>query len=270
MRSLGLTGMVVLGSLCLAAGAPALAQDAPAQGEALRYYQSGRDHFLAGRYREAVVDLERALALDPGSPTLSYNLARVNELLGDIERALHYYEQYAASLAPSERAERERVEETIRRLEGARTQVRPAEVTPPAVPPDDFELNQPVLVEERGVADAAFWITVGVGGALLAAGAATGIYALTENAALEDYVLGIANTCVMVETCEDAWDARANRVRSFALASDLLLGAGVAAGVTALLLYLLRTRDVVTYPGYAPVEVAATTSSLELRVGGAL
>jgi hypothetical protein len=263
---------LAVGFLVLAIGSsPALAQESgEAQGDAVQYYQSGRDHFLAGRYREAIVDLERALALDPDSPTLSYNLARVYELLGEIDRAIEYYHAYASSLGASDREERARVEETIRRLEGARTQVRPATVTPPAVPPDDFELNRPVIVEERGVADAAFWITVGIGGALLAAGAVTGIYALSENAALDDYVLGMPNTCVTVEICDDSWDARANRVRTFALASDLLLGAGVAAGVTALLLYVLRTREVTTYPGYMPVALGAGEGSVELRVGGVL
>src|SRR5687768_3439309 len=92
-------------------------------GEAVDYYQSGRRHFAAGRYREAVADLQRAREHDPNSPTLVYNLARVYELLGELDAAIESYEEYRRLLPSREREERARVAETVRRLRGARVEV---------------------------------------------------------------------------------------------------------------------------------------------------
>ena len=46
---------------------------------AIERYNRGRAHYQAGRYREALAELEKALALDPNSPNLVYNVARVYE-----------------------------------------------------------------------------------------------------------------------------------------------------------------------------------------------
>ena len=54
---------------------------------AVEHYERGRDHYQAGRYPEAAEELELAHQLDPESPTLAYNLARVYELMNDFERA---------------------------------------------------------------------------------------------------------------------------------------------------------------------------------------
>src|SRR5262245_38941542 len=74
--------------------------------EALAHYNRGRAHYQAGRYREAVVELEKALSLDPQSPNLVYNVARVYELLGDMERSIAFYERYKRMLPAQEREER--------------------------------------------------------------------------------------------------------------------------------------------------------------------
>ena len=77
--------------VALILGAPSVAlskehslENAEAPPEAKTHFDSGREHFRAGRYREAIVELKAALELDPDSPTLMYNVAYANELLGDL------------------------------------------------------------------------------------------------------------------------------------------------------------------------------------------
>src|SRR5687768_16655883 len=93
-------------------------RDAPR--EAVELFQRAREHYHNGRYAEAAADLESALVLDPGSPTLLYNLGRVYELAGDLERAIDVYRRYLPVIPSSDAAERDRTQAAIRRLEGAR------------------------------------------------------------------------------------------------------------------------------------------------------
>jgi tetratricopeptide (TPR) repeat protein len=88
--------------------------------EALEHYERGRREYLAGRYREALQELKVALALDPNSPNLVYNVARVNEDLADLDEAIKYYRRYHALLPPAAHEERDKTEKTIRRLQGAK------------------------------------------------------------------------------------------------------------------------------------------------------
>ena len=213
---------------------------------ALEHYNRGRAHYQAGRYRQAVVELERALQLDPTSPNLMYNLARVHELLGDIERAIGYYERYREMLPPSEQEERQRVAGVIARLRGAKQHVvRPRATEPPP----------PVLVKtERGVADAAFWTVATLSVAALAAGAVTGRLALREEQNARSFVLGKDGT---LRERDDVAD-KADRL---ALASDGSFLLGAVSGLTAILLYALRTKPVVQ----PSIAVAPSSFSLTLR-----
>ena len=116
------------------AASPALAQtggpeDTPP--EAVEFYRQAREHYEAGEYDAAAEDLERALMLDPDSPTLVYNLARVYELLGEPQRALQRYEQYQTLLPQQQAREQERASATIRRLQGAAANQRPTEQLAP-------------------------------------------------------------------------------------------------------------------------------------------
>jgi len=234
---------LVLGILLGVCVPVAAAQERPAPPpEAVSFYRSGREHFSAGRYREAVVDLERALTLDPGSPTLIYNLARVNELLGELDDAISYYNNYLQMLGPDDDQEREQVTETLGRLEGARANAPPAggAARPRA---DDAEMDAPRFVRERGVADLPFWLTAGLGAALLVSGAVAGGLALDAESQAHTFVLGSSGAI------EDR-DAVANRADNLAVTADALLVAGLVAGVGAVLLYALRSQTVELYPSY--------------------
>jgi tetratricopeptide (TPR) repeat protein len=170
----------------------------------------------AGRYREAVVELERALTLDPGSPNLVYNLARVHELLGDIEQSIGYYERYRTMLPPSESEERQRVAGAIERLRGAKQHVeRPSDGAAPPV----------VVRMERGVADGAFWTL------------ATISLALREERHAQNFVLG-------VDGSDQQRRVSATRADRLAIASDGCLAVGAVGALTSILLYSLRSKPV--------------------------
>jgi tetratricopeptide (TPR) repeat protein len=203
--------------------------------EALDHYNRGRAHYRAGRYEEAVVELERALVLDPDSPDLVYNLARVYELLGNIDPSIANYERYRAMLPAHELEERERVSGTIQRLQGARRALanKPKPVTAPPV----------VARTERGVADGAFWTLASLSLASLAAGAVTGALAGNAEDDANKFVLGLDGDL------EDR-QRKAERADRLALISDATLAAGAVTGLTSILLYALRTKPVVE-PGVA-------------------
>lgn len=243
---------LVLFALCSAAGgARAQESDSSPPAAAIEHYNLGRAHYQAGRYREAVVELEKALALDPNSPNLVYNVARVYELLGDIPRAITYYEQYQRMLPTGQVAERERVGATLMRLRGAMHQVAPASANPPA----------PEM--KRGVADAAFWVTLSTGAAALVAGGISGTFALRASHEAQDFVLG-----------KDGGLAARKRVveRSdrLALAADVLFLSGATFVVTGILLYALRKEPVETDEGRAEIRFGALPGGALLAIGGRL
>ncbi|MET0340622.1 MAG: tetratricopeptide repeat protein [Polyangiales bacterium] len=217
--------------------------------EALDHYTRGREHYQAGRYREAVIELEQARALDPASPNLVYNLARVYELLGRVDPAIANYERYRSMLPASEAAERNRVTGAIQRLRGARTELSARERDP---------ARGPVLVRsERGVADGAFWTLASISIAALAVGTVSGALALKSERDTEAFVLGRDG---------DVGDRErlARRADRLSVAADVSLAAGAVGGLTSILLYALRVRPVVQ-PG-----VRAGSSGLTLTLGGAL
>jgi tetratricopeptide (TPR) repeat protein len=202
---------------------------------ALSHYNRGRAHYQAGRYREAVTELEQALTLDPGSPNLVYNLARVYELLGDIDRALPHYEHYRDILPSTAVEERARIDNTLQRLRGARTTLLPR----PELEPER-QLRPPNLIarSERGVADTAFWGLASFSLAALASGGVAGVMALRAQKDAHDFVLGRDGD--LAER-----DRRADRADRRALVSDVFLGLGAVGGLSSVLLYALRTRTII-------------------------
>ncbi|MCB9601167.1 MAG: tetratricopeptide repeat protein [Sandaracinus sp.] len=203
--------------------------------EALEFFASGRAHYEAGRYPEAAQDLEAALQLDPGSPTLIYNLSRVYELMGELDRAIRFNEQYLTLLSPDDVAERETAESSLRRLRGARDWLELRRAAEQGQVQSLRQLAPRVIVHERGVADLPFWITLGSGAALLAAGGATGGFAFKLKGDTNAFVLRMPSD-------QGRREELADRTRRLALTTDILLGVGIATCLGATLLYLLRVR----------------------------
>lgn len=253
----------VLGTAVLATSAPAAAQDRrepPA--EAVVHYQEALEHYRAGRYREAIARLERARALDPESPTLRYNLARVYELVGELDAAIEHYAAYVAQLPPGE--ERERTVATLRRLEGARdaraAQPEPPPWVPPPLPPAE-RAEDPRYVTTRGVADVWFWVALGGGAAFIATGAGVGAVALDRHSAAESFVLGADGVVADREELEDS-------ATSLALVADVLFALGGVSLLSAGLLYALRTETQEVLPESAvraSVAIDGRSASLVLR-----
>lgn len=200
--------------------------------EAIQFFESGRAHYEAGRYEEASVDLERALQLDPGSTTLIFNLARIYELLGDLEKAIAFGERYLELLPEDMVEERERAESTLRRVRGAQEwlALRQSEE-----PPELRQLTPTVIVRERGVTDTAFWATLGAGAGLLAVGGALAGAAWAKRNEAHDLI-------IREEADRNEQSSVMERADRLALGADILMAAGVATEIGALLLYLLRVR----------------------------
>ena len=220
---------------------------------AIEHYERGRKEYLAGRYREALQELKAALALDPNSPNLVYNVARVNEDLADLDEAIKYYRRYHGLLPPSASEERDKTEKTIRRLQGARDELnqqraQQREAQPPVAPPPP--------AASAGRADALFWIVAGTGLALAAASGVTGVLALRREKAVGDFVLGEDGTV------EDRNQLR-KEANGLALATDVMaISAGVAI-VSAVVLFFARTSEPDTVE--ARVFAAPRAGGIELR-----
>lgn len=223
------------GAQSAASGASAGASDDATRSEAVRRYELGREHYLAGRYREALTELKAALALDPTSPNLAYNVARVNEDLGNLDEAISYYQRYLRLLPRSEAKERDRTEKTLRRLQGARDEV--------AAHRSEAELKgfgpsqtQPPARASFGRADLWFWVAAVGGVGLTAVGAATGLLALQRENDVADFVVGP----------DGSIDERKTLIRqadNYALTSDVCFIAGGTAIAGAALLFFLREPE---------------------------
>jgi tetratricopeptide (TPR) repeat protein len=133
----------------LASPARALAQRPSNRELAIIHYERGRAHYAAGRYRQAIFELETAHSLDPSGTNLLLNLGTVHERLGNIDAALLAYERHLAATTDAE--ERARTQRIITRLRGARVEL--AEIS-----------------RRHGRADGLFWATTGASVTLLALG----------------------------------------------------------------------------------------------------
>ena len=220
--------------------------------EAMEFFDAGRTHYEAGRYQEASEALEQALVLDPESETLIFNLARIYELLGDLDRAIEFGERYRDMVA-YDPEEVNKANSTLRRLEGARDWLALRES---GSVPELRGLAPRVIVRDRGVADTAFWAVLSVGAGLLAGGAALGGVALRRQNQANDLLAASDADQAEREDLRDQADGMAT-------GADIMLIAGAATATAALLLYLLRVR---TYER-TPEEQEAGLPRVNLQLG---
>lgn len=202
-------------------------------------FERARAAYAEGRYEDAVVDLELALQHDPESPVLMFNLARVYELSGDLDRALETARVYMDLLPPEDLEERARTERMITRMQGAQEWLALRTAEPDVSQFRGLEERR-VLVSERGVADTAFWATMGAGIGILALGGGLGAWTFAQDQNVADWVL-------RDEPGNDltARNEAAQLGDDLALATDITLGVGAATVVAAGLLYLLRSETLV-------------------------
>jgi tetratricopeptide (TPR) repeat protein len=187
----------------------------PAQ--AAEHFERALAWYRAGQYRRALEELEAALERDPGGKDLLFNLALVQEKLGDLAGAI-------ASLARFQSLEKdpkelERASQTIARLRGAQAELLAGTARPPV----------PALLPEpcptprvRGKFDG--WV-IGTGSLALASllvGTVFGVRALSLDAADEQ-----------------------SRARDAAIIADVALATGLLAGAGSVALYFGRFVDAV-------------------------
>jgi len=100
--------------------------------EAKSHFEAALVHYRAGRYRSAIVELEKAYGVDPTGKDLVYNLAVVYEKLGELDSAIHYLERYVA-LEPDP-DEVKHANAAIERLRGARSELKQQREAAPEEP----------------------------------------------------------------------------------------------------------------------------------------
>ncbi len=119
-------------SLTAALGALPRAAHADERTEARRHFRAGLDLVTQRQYVRAIEEFQAAYAILPNVNVL-FNIARAYSDVGDVDRALDYYQRYLLADVP-DRAE---VEQTIRDLE----QRRRAATAPPAPTPATPAVN---------------------------------------------------------------------------------------------------------------------------------
>jgi len=201
---------------------------------ARRHFDRARGLYARGAYREAVAELEAARALDPSAKDLVFNLGVVHEKLGDIDDALQWFHLYTTmDLTPPER---ERAGAYVRRLEGAKNEVprRPAEppAPTPGPPTPGADVTQPPPVV-HGRMDGATITAIAVSGVALGFGTFMGIKSLHDRPS--DFVTGQDGSYADLQD-------RTDTAHREAIAADVGFGVGVAAAITAAVLYFGRTR----------------------------
>ena len=228
------------------------------QDQAAEHFKSARNHYSNGRYGDAIEELEAAVALDPNGAELVYNLGVIYEKLQDVDNAIVNYRRYVGMIDDTE--EQERVTKIIQRLEGARDELAAKEAAAIEAAekergPDNQEENK----ASKGRLDGLV-IGAGVVSALgFAGGTYFGLKAMSDRA--DDSPKTGPGT-----TYQDLQD-NADRAKREALYADIGFGVGVAAGVTALVLYY--TRDAVQVEPKVGEEDVAIVPSVLLLPGGA-
>ncbi len=251
--SLNLLALVVALLLPAAASASPEMGSPEAIAEARAHFARGKELYQAGAYREAIVELDAARALDPRAKDLVYNLAIVHEKLGQIDDALRFARLYLEM--DLEAAERTRAEGYIKRLEGAKTEVEARKVQPAKVERAD---EGPV----RGRLDAA---TVGVGIVALGAtagGVAFGVKALGDKPS--SFVTGRDGTLADLQH-------RVSTAHTEAVGADVCFAGAIGAAAATAVLYFARFRDAPDAARTGVLSIAPLTSARSggLVLGGA-
>jgi tetratricopeptide (TPR) repeat protein len=197
-----------------------------AERRAKPHFDAALAHYERGRYREAAAELELALSLDPSGKDLLYNLGLVHERLGELGAALHYLRR--ARVLETDPAEQQRLDRSLRRIEGAYA----ASYLSVRVPPR----ATPARLERRADAWVVSTATVAVGAALIGT-----MFALRADALEPSGAERSAPPEVLAERERRVTDASAVSALSFLVA--------VVAGTSSAALYWLRPVPVTSAAG---------------------
>lgn len=217
-------------ALAFAIGPRAALAQMPIQGAALKTTESGeagaRKHFdralelyRAGRYAEALPELERAAELDPDGKDLFFNLALVHEKLSQLPAAIVALERYRE--LETDPREQERARLSIERLKGAEAAAAPA---PNPVVSSCPELPVVASVPPEPAKPSAMLIgAASVAVVSLVVAAVFGVKALTDD---------VSDVPTSSHFSIDQWHERARRAEREALVADVALALSAASGAT--------------------------------------
>ena len=178
------------------------------------HFERALTWYRAGKYRSAVEELNAALERDPGGKDLVFNLALVQEKLGDLEGAIRSLGRFQS--LEKDPVELERASQAIERLRGAQAELatnRSQSVDMPAPAP----APEPRV---RGKFDA--WV-IGTG-----------------SLAIASFVVG---TALGVRALHLDGRAEYGRARDSAVLADLAFATSVLSGAASLGLYFGRYAD---------------------------
>lgn len=200
----------------------------PEQAAARDHFERALTLYRAGKYHQAEAELQAALSSDPSGKDLVYNLALVQEKLGDFDGAIASLERFQGM--EKDAAELERAAQTIERLKGARAELVPAASTPSLAP-----ASAPCPVPHtRGKLDQWVLGTGGVAVASLLVGTIFGVRALALDPSGEATDSGTSFADLR---------SRASRAHTAAIVADIAFSASLVAGAAAATLYFGRYAD---------------------------
>lgn len=197
------------------------------------YFERALAHYRAGRYHDAIRELDAAFALDPSGKDLAYNLALVHERLGQLREAVGYLRRYVE--LESDPVEIASARDAITRIEGARAEQaeRAALVAKPTAAPS-APPTPVVRCAEPGRWDG--WVTATGGAAVVAmvVGVAFGVSSL---------VTAPGDEGTSSERSVDDLRRAAENARTYAQVADIAFGVGLVSGAAAGFLYFGRDAD---------------------------
>lgn len=212
------------------AAAPATRAQVPDEQAARAAFDEAETEFGRGNYALALRGYQRSYELmegHPRRPFMLFNIARCFEELGRLEDARDHYQRYLRD-SGSQAVMREETEARLRDLE-TRINLANEGVTPG--PPDRES-------DGAGASGASISpvgpIVLGVGGAMLVAGAIVGAVTLTRRSDVTAMCAGMV--------CPAAAQSDADEVATLALVTDVLLFGGLAVAAAGLVLTLVLTE----------------------------
>lgn len=202
--------------------------------EARREFEQAETEFERANFALALRGFERSYELlegHPRRPLVLYNIGRCYEELGRYREARDAYTRYLRD-AGDEALQREETEARVRELE---TRVSmDADATPPAASATP-DASSPSEAASSGGPSPVGPIVLGVGGAMLIAGAITGAVTLANRGDLTAMCDGMR--------CPASSRGLADDVDTLALTTDILLFGGAAVAATGLILTLVLQEE---------------------------
>jgi tetratricopeptide (TPR) repeat protein len=242
--ALGLGACLFLASGQLGAQVPAAdsAKTESREAGARRHFDRALELYRAGRYADALTELEQAAALDPKGKDLFFNLSLVHEKLGQLPEAIVALERFRELETDS--SERERARLTIERLRGAEQTAATLPATPADAP----------CVRDAAAPEAA--LPRGPSPVLVGAGAVAAVSLLVGTVfGLKAWSDDVHGERTSPSFPIDQLRERARRAEREALVADVAFALSAASATTLVGIWLLSPREpsrgaAVTLRGY--------------------